>query len=60
MCNETVLSLQDDRRPLHVAAEKGQTNIVNKLITQGALMDAKDKVRTCNRYIQFFLCFKTV
>ena len=30
---------------LHLMAEKGQTDISNTLLTHGANMDAKDKVR---------------
>ena len=38
-------SLQYDRCPLHLAAEKGHTDIVNILITHGANVDTKDRVR---------------
>ena len=33
-------SLQDGRSPLHLAAEKGYTDIVNILITHGADVDS--------------------
>ena len=38
-------SLQYDTSPLHVAAEKGHTDILNILITHGANVDAKDEVK---------------
>ena len=38
-------SLQEDRSPLHLAAEKGHTDIVHILITHGANMTTKDRVR---------------
>ena len=41
----SICSLQNSRRPLHVAAEKGHSNIVSLLLTHGANADSKDKVR---------------
>ena len=38
-------SLQDGRSPLHLAIEKGQNDIVNILITHGANVHTKDRVR---------------
>ena len=38
-------SLQDGRSPLHVASANGQTDIVNILITHGANVHTKDRVR---------------
>ena len=35
-------SLQCNRSPLHIAAEKGQTGLVNILIKHGANSDTKD------------------
>ena len=37
-------SLQAGRSPLHVAAEKGEIDIVGALLKHGAYVDAKDKV----------------
>ena len=39
-------SLQDSKTPLHVAAEKGHTEVVDILVKHGAYMDmdTKDKV----------------
>ena len=38
-------SLQDKRSPLHVAIEKGHTDVVDILVKHGADVDSKDKVR---------------
>ena len=38
-------SLQRKRSPLHAAAEKGHTGIINILIKRGADVDTKDNVR---------------
>ena len=38
-------SLQNGRSPLHAAVEKGQTDIINILITHGANVDTQDSVR---------------
>ena len=37
-------SQQDRRSPLHIAAEKGHTDIVNVLIKHGANVNTLDKV----------------
>ena len=38
-------SLQDGRSPLHAAAEKGHTNVVDILVRHGGYVDTKDRVR---------------
>ena len=40
-------SLQDEKTALHLAAEKGHTEVVDILVKHGAymIMDTKDKVR---------------
>ena len=38
-------SLQDGRRPLHVAVEKGHMDVVDILVKHGAKVDTKDWVR---------------
>ena len=43
--NQTNCSLQDRRSPLHVAAENGHMDILNMLITHGANVDTKYRVR---------------
>ena len=39
-----ILSLQNGRHALHLAAENGNTDVINMLITHGANVDAKDRV----------------
>ena len=38
-------SLQDGTSPLHVAAEKGHTNVVDILVRHDAYVNTKDRVR---------------
>ena len=38
-------SLQFEESPLHVAAEKGHTNVVDILVKHGADVNTKDRVR---------------
>ena len=40
-----VYSLQYGRRPLHVAIEKGHTDVIDILVKHGANVDTKDRVR---------------
>ena len=37
-------SLQSGRSALHVAAEKGHTDVVDILVKHGAYVDARDRV----------------
>jgi hypothetical protein len=39
--------MQDGKRPLHVAIEKGHTAVVKALVDAGAYRRAKTKVRSC-------------
>ena len=39
-----ILSLQNGRHALHLAAENGNTDVINMLITHVANVDAKDSV----------------
>ena len=49
--------LQDNKSPVHVAAEKGLIDVVNVLTTHGASVDTMDMVRNIyHLYLKFDKC----
>ena len=51
-------SLQFEESPLHVAAEKGHTNVVDILVKHGADVDTKTEIviDTCAYILVFQFC----
>ena len=51
-------SLQDGRSPLHIAIEKGHTDVVDILVKHGANVDTKTKIviHTCAYILVFQIC----
>ena len=48
----TIYYIQDNSSPLHIAVEKGWTEVIKILITHGANVDALDWVRnTLQKYL---------
>ena len=44
--SDAALGRQDNRTPLHIAAQQGHLKIVQKLVEEDANINAKDKVST--------------
>ena len=51
-----IYSLQEGKGPLHEAVASGHTDIVNILITHGANLDLKNRVKYFNRYMCLYTC----